>query len=75
MIAGRSELTSIKIGVDKTDRVVLNSAMYYFDPQTLIHYTQAARTINAGEEVTITCKLSQSLALYSKLTTLSNPRH
>ncbi|CAG8961367.1 hypothetical protein HYFRA_00013828 [Hymenoscyphus fraxineus] len=30
------------------------NSMYYFDPETLIHYTQAARTINAGEEVTIT---------------------
>ncbi|KAH8665024.1 hypothetical protein BGZ60DRAFT_432276 [Tricladium varicosporioides] len=30
------------------------NAMYYFDRQTLVHYTQASRTINAGEEITIT---------------------
>ncbi|KAG9228295.1 hypothetical protein BJ875DRAFT_527639 [Amylocarpus encephaloides] len=30
------------------------NAMYYFDPRTLVHYTHAARTIYAGEEITIT---------------------
>ncbi|KAF4634143.1 hypothetical protein G7Y89_g3970 [Cudoniella acicularis] len=30
------------------------NAMYYFDRISLVHYTQASRTINAGEEITIT---------------------
>ena len=29
------------------------NAMYYYDPKTLIHATQASRTILAGEEITI----------------------
>ncbi|KAG0646390.1 N-lysine methyltransferase SMYD2 [Hyphodiscus hymeniophilus] len=29
------------------------SAMYYYDPKTLIHATQASRTIHPGEEITI----------------------
>jgi hypothetical protein len=34
----------------------LHSAMYYYDPKTLIHSTIAARTIEPGEEITIPCK-------------------
>jgi hypothetical protein len=30
------------------------NSMYYFDPKTFTHYTHAARTIQAGEEITIT---------------------
>jgi hypothetical protein len=30
------------------------NAMYYFDHRSLMHYTHAARTIYAGEEITIT---------------------
>lgn len=29
------------------------NAMYYYDPKTLIHSTEAARTIEVGEEITI----------------------
>jgi hypothetical protein len=29
------------------------NAMYYYDPKTLIHATQASRTIHPGEEITI----------------------
>ena len=32
------------------------SAMYYFDTSTLTQNVHAARTIHAGEEITITCK-------------------
>ncbi|RDL40775.1 uncharacterized protein BP5553_00754 [Venustampulla echinocandica] len=30
------------------------NTMYYFDSETLVHYTHASRTINAGEEITVT---------------------
>jgi hypothetical protein len=33
-----------------------DSAMYYYDPKTLVHSTEAARTIQAGEEITIPCQ-------------------
>ncbi|TVY80372.1 hypothetical protein LSUE1_G007473 [Lachnellula suecica] len=33
-----------------------SSAMYYHDPMSLIHSSHASRTIQPGEEITITCK-------------------
>jgi hypothetical protein len=36
----------------ETDSV---SAMYYYDPKTLVHATVAARSIEPGEEITIPC--------------------
>jgi hypothetical protein len=34
---------------------MVDSAMYFYNPKTLIHATMAARTIEVGEEITIPC--------------------
>ena len=39
-----------------------DSAMYYYNPKTLVHTTTAARTIEVGEEITIPCTFLRPLA-------------
>lgn len=46
-------------------KLTLDSAMYYYDPTTLIHSTMAARTINPGEEITIPCEYHLRLPVSS----------
>lgn len=47
-------------------KLIGHSAMYYYDPKTLIHSTIAARTIEPGEEITIPCKTEANLLAWFK---------
>lgn len=61
-------LSQITFDYSTTTMLTIYSAMYYYDPRTLIHRTIAAETIEPGQEITIPCKCKAWLLSLIELT-------